>query len=355
MKKAIISAQKLRNVIDFFDRLVGSLEPLRRELLFFWEDGLKLGATDGCLFAHLSLPWFDFNPKRIALAVPLDPLKGFLKELKGSVEVEIGEVLRLKAEKNSLEIRARKKPRISPWPKGVTLGEVSSAKLRSALDFPSVHLTDADTVRLVASGGILYVMGHSEGVTGVSKWQWGLDVSFQLIIPYASARHLVKCLEMVKKETLAVEAVEGYPFFKAGALMLGITGEIPKGDPPELLNFLFSEHQVPTWVVLSKEMRSLFSRAAKVERFGATRTILAFSEEKIQVIVETPYGRFVAYEGVQGAKDPSKCEMPLKAEKVWRLVSRFTHETAFWYKSPKGMLLTDGKSKAILLEGVIRQ
>lgn len=349
-KRIVLSADRLQSVIDFFDRLIGSLEPLRRELLFFWDGGLKLGATDGCLFARLSLPWVDFTPKRATIAVPLDPLKGFIKEVKGDVEIEIGEVFKLRAEKNTLEIRARKKPKMAPWPKGTVLGEVSSAKLRLVLDFSSVHLTDADVVSLVASGGGFYALGYSEGVLGASRWQWGLDSSFQLVIPYASARHLVKCLELIKREKIIVEAVEGFLFFKAGALRLGITGETPGNGPFELLDILFSEHKVPIWAITSKAMKAMFSLAARMERFGAMRTILAFSEEKIKVAVETPHGRFMTYEEVQWAKDSINCEIPLRAEKAWRLISRFSSETVLCYKIPKGMLLTDGKTKAILFE-----
>lgn len=351
-ERAVFPVDKLRSLIDFFDRLIGSLEPLRRELLFFWEGGLKLGATDGCLFARLSLPGVDFSPKRITMAVPLDPLKGFIREIKGDVEIEIGEVFKLRADKNTLEIRARKKPKVFPWPKGTVLGEVSSAKLRSVLDFPSVHLTDADVVKLVASRGVFYVLGYSEGMLGVSKWQWGLDGSFRLIIPYASARHLVKCLELVKKEKIVVEMVEGFPFFKAGALRLAITGEVPKDDPSHLLDTFFSAHKGPMWAIALKAMKAMFSLAAKMEKFGTMRTILAFSEEKVQVAVETPYGRFTTYEEVQWAKDPINCEISLRAEKAWRLISRLTSGTILCCKVPKGMLLSDGKSKAILFESL---
>lgn len=349
-ERIVFSADRLRSVIDFFDRLIGSLEPLRRELLFFWDKGLKLGATDGCLFARLSLPWVDFNPKSATIAVPLDPIKGFIKEAKGDVEIKIGEVFKLRAEKNTLEIRARKKPKMSPWPKGRVLGEVSSAKLRSILDFSSVHLTDADVVRLIASEGAFYALGYSEGVLAASKWRWGLDSSFQLVIPYASARHLVKCLELIKRERIIVEAVEGFPFLKAGALRLGLTGEMPGDSPFELLDILFSEHKVPIWAITSKAMKSMFSLAAKMEKFGGMRAILAFSEGKVEVAVETPYGRFMTYEEVPWVKDPINCEIPVRAEKAWRLISRLTSGTVLCYKIPKGMLLTDRKSKAILFE-----
>jgi len=94
-QKIRVSAELLRKAVEFFDRLTGTLEPLHREITLYSPRTLAMRASEGCLVAELALPWMKVDLGKRVLTVSLDPLKAFLMQAEGEVELLIGRELRL--------------------------------------------------------------------------------------------------------------------------------------------------------------------------------------------------------------------------------------------------------------------
>jgi len=348
-QKIRVSAELLRKAVEFFDRLTGTLEPLHREITLYSPRTLAMRASDGCLVAELALPWMKVDLGKRVLTVSLDPLKAFLRQAEGEVELLIGRNLRLTHGKDVLTLETRKRGYLPEWPRAEELAEIPCQRLRSVLDFASVHLTDADSVELGTWQGKLYAAGFTDGHLAAALTPLEVKRGFSVLLPYASARHLVKCLELVKREMLTLELPDGAPVLRGGPLRIALLGRAGVKDLQGALEFLFGEHGPPLWVIRAPELRKLASRAARMQRNGASVASLRLHPNRVEAVVESEHGPYRSFEEVLMTKNPVRCDVRVRMERLNSLLARFGQGRVVLHWTGRGLLITDGRARSVLL------
>lgn len=346
-KKVVLPRDKLLQVFEFFHRVTGTLEPLRREVLLLRSGGPALAATDGTLFAELRAPWLELDPGRTPLSLPLDPIRDFLRQAEEQVEVLLGSVLRFASGRDVLVLEPRRAKPLPRWPQGERAGEVPPRRLSALLDFVSSHLTDGDWIEVGFRGGFLCAASEVPGILAASRLPLPRPDWPGILVPYGSARHLVKALEFLKAEAALLECLEDGLLIAAGGVRMALLGHRSEGRGGDLPS-LFSDPGGPVWVLDSRGLKAVLRRAARVERSGSLGTSLSFFPNRLEVEVRTPQGRFTSREPVLLAKSPRAVRLEARAEAVLRLVSRASGDRVRWALTHRGMLISDGARAALL-------
>jgi len=229
------------------------------------------------------------------------------------------------------------------------VAQVPCQRLRSVLDFASVHLTDADSVELGTWQGKLYAAGFTDGYLAAALIPLEAKRGFSVLLPYGSARHLVKCLELVKRETLILELPDGAPVLRGGPLRIAFLGRAAVEDLQGVLEFLFGEHGPPLWVIRAPELRKLASRAARMQRNRASVASLRFYSNRIEAAVESEHATYRSFEEVLMTRNPVRCNIRVRMEKVASLLVLFGQGGLVLHWTEKGMLITNSKNRVCLL------
>ena len=348
-QKIRVSADLLKKAVEFFDRLTGTLEPLHREVTLYSPRTLAMRASDGCLVAELALPWMKVDLGKRVLTVSLDPLKAFLKQAEGEVELLIGRDLRLTHGKDVLTLETRRRGYLPEWPRAEEVAQVPCQRLRSVLDFASVHLTDADSVELGTWRGKLYAAGFTDGHLAAALTPLEAKRGFSVLLPYGSSRHLVKCLELGKRETLILELPDGAPVLRGGPLRIAFLDRAGARDLQGALEFLFDEHAPPLWVIRAPELRMLASRAARMQRNGASVASLRLYPNRVEAVVESEHGTYRSFEEVLITRNPARCDVRVRMERLNSLLARFGQGRVVLHWTGRGLLITDGRGRSVLL------
>jgi len=280
--------------------------------------------------AELALPWMKVDLGKRVLTVSLDPLKAFLKQAEGEVELLIGRKLRLTHGKDVLTLETRRRGYLPEWPRTEEVAQVPCQRLRSVLDFASVHLTDADSVELGTWQGKLYAAGFTDGHLAAALTPLEAKRGFSVLLPYASARHLVKSLELVRRETLTLELPDGAPVLRGGPLRIALLGRAGVKDLQGVLEFLFGEHGPPLWVIRAPELRKLASRAARMQRNGASVASLRLYPNRVEAVVESEHGTYRSFEEVLMTRNPVRCDGRVRMERLNSLLACWAATPCCW-------------------------
>lgn len=349
-KPVRIRTEDLKQLITLADKATGTLEPLWRYVVLIPSSPVQARITDGCLQVELPLPWLTVPFGRRPTALPIDPIKGFLKPAEGELELLVGSQWRLKFGTDVLILKPKVLSSVPPWPKTEPLGTVPLKRLLVLLDFPSAHLTDADYLEFILTGRRLLAVGISGGILALAEAPLEKSAETSILVPYASARHAVKALQTLKPNPITLVLAPGG--FLGAAAQTGKIGLFGREQVPNVdkIAQAFSPASRSVWYISRTGFKALLERAARMERSGASKAVVRLYTNRIEVVTEQTHAVFTTSEPISMAKNPTRLEFPVRAEAMLRLATRMSAEKLQLRPATAGVLLSDGASRHVLIE-----
>lgn len=197
--KASIDLSMLSLWLRFCDKLIGSSEYSFGNVYLSYSDGLIVRATDGCLHGWVKIG--ECEPFSGEISIPLKLLKGFMVGERGEfldltlVENEI--VLSSGNETLRVRLSGRKDKQVPIECESVASSDVLN--FSRALDFTTSPLEEGDVAVLGSFQNDLLLFASTRSTVCLTRLQGELRKSFAFSFPYMSARHVVKALEVYRK------------------------------------------------------------------------------------------------------------------------------------------------------------
>src|SRR6056297_1290205 len=195
-----IDAGKFSKMLDFCNRLTGS-ERNRKVLYFFYKNGLKLYASDGCLMAIFKLNQ-DVEQFPGSYALSIKTLKLFIEDREDErVQFTLErEGIRVKQNMEVLSVNNASVKTIPDQSVFNILGEFQTNEFLSGLDFSTVHMPENDDCYFFVFDGFLYVLTVYDKVFCLYNTTIACK-NIEAAVPYQSVRHLIKALGLLKADT----------------------------------------------------------------------------------------------------------------------------------------------------------
>uniref|UniRef100_A0A7V4KEK3 DNA polymerase III subunit beta n=1 Tax=Fervidobacterium pennivorans TaxID=93466 RepID=A0A7V4KEK3_FERPE len=331
-----VEAEVLKSIIKKADKVCGTLEPSMRKLVFLSEDErLYIIASDGCLNGYFPVVPF-YSKIASPFEIPLDVVKHFVSELSGKISLHFQDgVLSLKSQNETLRLR------IAPFqkdreekvfvPKHTEGAVFSKRKLLSELDFASSFLEEGSYVDLYFSRNALEVISQHYGLVAYSR----LDVernmenpesvselnigSFSIRIPYVSARHLIKVLEIEETNQVhfSFDPIKNKVVIFSGD-MFTMCADIPEETPHMLRNLCIRFE--PKIRILSSLLQRLLRRSLIAGRFSDVEIYSRHGE----IVVVSQHGS-IAYRGsipIEGESEEIRFSFQTKAFMLRSVLNR---------------------------------
>lgn len=279
-----VEAEVLKTVIKKADKVCGTLEPSMRKLVFLSEDErLYIIASDGCLNGYFPVCSF-YSKISVPFEIPLDVVRHFVSELTGKISLHFQDgVLSLKSQNETLRLR------ISPLqkdreekiyvPVNAQGTAFSKRKLLAELDFASSFLEEGSYVDLYFIRNTLEMISQHYGLVAYSQVEVEKnsedpgakneqDISnFSIRIPYVSARHLIKVLEIEETNQVQIsfDPITNKILIFSGDIFTLCT-DVPD-ESPDLVRNLCSRFE-PRIRILSSLLQRLLRRSLIAGRFS---------------------------------------------------------------------------------------
>ena len=201
LSEILIDHDRFLRFVNLFDRAIGKVEPINRKVYFYSKaSNLRAYGTDGCLTLNMNLGKVDhFDGFYV---VPLDDLKLISSRETGeSVEIVFGPTLQFSKGAEFLSILhpisrdPRRKGSFTPeFP-------IEASDIAHVLDSGSIISRGGHQVLLGVWQGKFFTLSEEYGHIGMAVMDFEApDSAFE--IPYETARHIVKALDVIKKEKI---------------------------------------------------------------------------------------------------------------------------------------------------------
>ena len=346
--KINISQRLLDRATSFFDKLTGSLDPSARNITIYGDNGIKMIAGDGILTGYLIV---DQRIKRRLppYILPLDAIKQ-LKGASDKVEIVFNDEIELSIGTERLKIKRVKGEKAAGIPHFIRTHSIKTSSFINNIDFSTIHLLEGEETSILIAGERLISISESNGhvACAISKMKGQAESCFSL--PYASSRHLVKALSLLKIDELEIGNADGLPAIKAGGLIVSIDGE--KRDGPSVLKKvegLFSSSSDCQFFVEMKELKGAISRAARIQRLFPSVARLFLYADRIEVIIKQPSLFYATSARTILARNPKDYAFTISPLKLLSLLKRIGGEKAVLTVLDSGLLLKRGNMRAILI------
>lgn len=201
MKKSKIDHEYFLKVVNLLDRAVGTVEPVNRRAYFYSHlDILRAYVTDGCLAINVNLGKVDHFEN--FYASPLDSLKLLSKSgEKADMEIRFG--TKLEFLKGSEYLSILHPIANDPRKRGTFTAEVEvkASKIAHVVDIGSIILREGQETIVGATHGMFFAFCEEYGHLSIASMDYS-GSPFAAAIPYETARHLVKMLDIIRDERL---------------------------------------------------------------------------------------------------------------------------------------------------------
>ncbi|MFN3691932.1 MAG: hypothetical protein ACK4R7_03470 [Fervidobacterium sp.] len=257
-----LDSEKLKETIKKADKVCGTLEPSNRKITFFAEEGrLYLLASDGCLGGYFEISQYLFSKNFSPFEIPLDVVKQFVSELNGKVNLIyqngivtfkcLNETLRLRVNYSSEEVKLPKVPQ--------HYINISRKQLLNEIDFVSCYLEEGQNINVFINGKVIELISHNFGIVAYSVLKAyniqryvsqeddkKVDVraneniedklnKVALSIPYVSARHTIKVLDLEDNEELKIRySANEKKVYIEGRNLYKVCGDKPEEGPDRI-------------------------------------------------------------------------------------------------------------------------
>ncbi len=194
-----IHSTKFSKLLEFCNKLTGS-EKNRKVLHFFYNNGLKMYASDGCLEATFKLNQ-EVEDFLGTYALSIKTLKLFIEEADDQqIEFTLNkEGIRVRQNTEILSVNNTPSKTIPQQSLFGILGDFQTNEFLAGLDFSTVHMPENEDCYLFVFDGILYVLTVYDKVFSLYNTQ-KMCKNLEVAVPYQSVRHLIKALRLLKTE-----------------------------------------------------------------------------------------------------------------------------------------------------------
>ncbi len=175
-------------------------EKTKKFLHFFYRDGLKIFASDGCIESIFNLKQ-NLEEFSQSYAVSIKTLKLFIEDNPDEMVLFnlIKNAILIRQNNEILSIKHLPTKKIPEQRVFESLGTFKSTEFLSGLDFSTVHMPENDDCYFFVSDGILFILTIYDKVFCLYNTQ-SECANLEAAIPYQSVRHLLKALLLLKTE-----------------------------------------------------------------------------------------------------------------------------------------------------------
>ncbi|MCP5456089.1 MAG: hypothetical protein H7A30_07505 [Thermotogae bacterium] len=201
-----INYGKLKNTIELLDNFTGTVEPSYRKLSLYYDNSLKIYASDGC--ANITINFSgDFLPFEGIYTIPVQYLKGLLKENKNKTD----DVVKISIDEKNLTFEFREmrfstsylKENFNVFPSKnfKILFRTKISEFTDKIDFTSCAASEGDLINIVSKKNkcfFQYNSGYFEAIAFFSE----SNEDFVYSLPYVTVRHILKSFSKIKKDLI---------------------------------------------------------------------------------------------------------------------------------------------------------
>ncbi len=319
----LIDHERFLRFVNLFDRAIGKVEPINRKVYFYAKTAsLRAYGTDGCLTVNMNLGRIEhFDGFYV---VPLDDLKLISSRETGEdVEIDFGTTLRFSKGAEFLSILhpisrdPRRKGSFTPE------FSIEASDLSRVIDSGSIISREGQQVLLGAWNGRLFTLSEEYGHIGMAMMNFEApDFAFE--IPYETARHLVKALDVIKKEKIVI----GYAKNLLGLRFTDgvfVSCALPAEEQVSRINEIFEMNDENGVEISVKILKDATSLCASFQRRNGGMGYLELSDMmRFSVLSQSS-----AYEYVHPIETREPVRVSVVPRKLHQFLSRFREKNAF--------------------------
>ncbi len=319
LAKAKIKHNRFLRFVNLFDRAVGTIEPINRRVYFYSRyNMLRAYATDGCLTMDMRLGDVDKHFESFYVA-PLDNIKLISRNTNTEdVEIRFGE--KLEFSKGSEYLSILHPLSRNPKRRGVFTPkvEVKSSELVHVIDVGSIISHAGQDILIGATNEKFFALCEEYGHISIASMRLDIN-SFMAEIPYETARHLVKTLDIIRNEKLMMGFSESTLGLKFSDGVIGICTVEANEDMNNVKKFLEIKRED---ISLSTQMlKTATSLCAKFQRQNRGEGYFELSDRlRIGVLSQSS-----AYEYIQSVGCKTHVRVSIMPKKLNQFLARI-HE-----------------------------
>ena len=336
LAKARIKQDHFLRFVNLFDRAVGTVEPINRRVYFYARlSTLRAYATDGCLTIDVELGNVDESFESFYVA-PLDNIKLISRNANPEdVEIHFGEKLEFFKGAEYLSVLhpfSRNPKRRGTF---VPKVETRSSEFLHVIDIGSIISRAGQNILLGAIEGKFFALCEEYGHISAASMKLDMD-PFLAEIPYETARHLVKTLDIIQNEKLKLGVSESTIGLKFSDGVIGICTLEASEDMDSLEKFL--EIQNGDILLSTKMLKTASALCAKFQRQNNGRGYFELSDRlRMGVLSQSS-----AYEYVQPIKSNDHVRVSIIPKKLNQFLARI-HEKNVYLSITNDFVMFNGK------------
>lgn len=200
-----VTFSHLNKVTEFLDNFCGTIEPSTRNAYFFYDNGLKIYASDNCGSMVMNFTR-DFLPFEGVAIIPIQYLKGLTrgknKKSEEIVKIAINkDHVLFTFEEMNLSTEIKKESSIPSIIKEFDSLSIDSLNdLIKKIDFVSASANEDDLINIFTRSKMIKFSYVSDYYYIESEFSESKK-DFSLSIPYVTIRHVVKSLKKLRKDS----------------------------------------------------------------------------------------------------------------------------------------------------------
>ncbi|HQO04715.1 MAG TPA: hypothetical protein PKW84_01155 [Fervidobacterium sp.] len=325
-----IDAERFKNILKKADKVCGTLEPSNRKIAFFAEDNeMYVMASDGCLTGYFDLSPFLLSKSLPPFEVPLDVVKQFISELRGKVVFSYQNgILSLKCLSEILQLKVGYIPsqrehefHIQKQTDEDTI-HISKRKFLAELDLVSGYLEEGSSVDIFYSASAFEFASQHAGIVSYARLkaengrQTQAVLPEEISIPFVSARHLIKSMELEEIEELKITFNSAEEkMHLTGEAIYTICGDVPS-QSPERVRQLCAQ-VTPDCRLFTSQLQKVLRRALLAGRFSDIELYTRLN----QIVVVSHYSS-IAYKGTLEVECAKEFSIKTKAYLLRSAINR---------------------------------
>lgn len=332
---------EFKKITNFLDAFCGTVEPTFRNAFFYYNNSLRIFATDGCAELHLNATK-EFLPFDGVAIVPVQYLKGIIKGTKVNddslvkISVEDDEIIfELEGMRLNSKIEKLKDDKIQKLNKDFTvLNRKKVGSFVDKMDFVSASASEGDVIDiLTVENNILF--GYICNFYKLNANFAPSKLEFHREIPFISARHIVKSLSLLNKNlTLEFGIDKNNIILHIPGVFIKICSTKPDYRKPIVIQLDYIEETIINTKDLKKALGKLY---------------VTFTESNIANLVLKENNSYI-YKEEQNSKISFKLPysfknqymIPIHIRKLRSILSRMS-ENIKVYLNEREMILVDEK------------
>lgn len=358
MPEFSVHSIKFSKLLDFCNKLSGS-ERNKKVVHFFYNDGLKLYASDGCLDAIFKLKQ-DVEAFTGSYVLSIKTLKLFIEAIE---DQEIHFTLKkegIQVKQNTEQLSVNNAPIKNIPHQSVfsILGDFQTNEFLSGVDFSTVHMPENEDCYWFVFDGILYVLTVYDKVFCLYNTQIACK-NIEAAVPYQSVRHLIKALGLLKSETFRLgesSSQDRIGFQTSGNLTSICSRDLETKEGERVLKLIrLYEHFQPVHRINRDILKKSVTKAERISPSLPIKMILKPKQMKFELRSASFYYSAVedihpfAYEGVEQQDGEVVFELIFYGKYLKSALSRITTNEVTVYKFENFTAFGDSQKKKMII------